>query len=318
MRPSHDPIPQAADTGGVVAAVPFEQRADALRLLLTGSRSGPATVVQPFLSFTQQQGVTLDRLYGTYVHGRLSAVSLILPGAGRTGMLFISPASDRRREPWIAQAVAHATEALDAEQFRLVQALLEPTQVGERRALEQAGYHALATLLYMNRSTDTTPLAWRETDELEALGIESTTWSDAHRPLFARAIEASYVDTLDCPRLVGTRSIDDVIAGHMATGSFQPELWRVYHRGDAPVAVTLFAPVQDAQTCELVYLGVCPEHRRRGIAGQVLRRGLMELAARGSRRVCLAVDQDNAPARRLYTALGFRAMSRKVAVIRTL
>jgi len=302
----------------VVAAVPFDQRADALRLLLTGSPSGPVAVVQTFLEFIQQQGVTLDRLYGTYIQGRLAAACLILPSAGRTGMLFISPASDRRRERWCAQAVAHATEKLDTASYRIVQALLEPTQIGERRALEQAGYHALATLLYMNRSASAAPLSWHEQDRLDELGIESATWSDELRPLFARAIEATYLDTLDCPGLVGARSIDDVIAGHMATGTFDPSLWRVYHKGGEPVAVTLFAAVQDENSYELVYLGVCPAHRGRGIAGQVLRRGLIQLTGLGARRVCLAVDQDNAPARRLYTALGFRALSRKVALIRTL
>lgn len=318
MSPAKDSTSRSAQHQSVVAAVPFDQRADALRLLLTGSASGPATVVQPFLGFIEQQGVTLDRLYATYVRDRLSAVCLILPSAGRTGMVFISPASDRRREQWVAQAAAHGTEQLDAERFRLVQALLEPTQIGERRALEQAGYRALATLLYLNRPAEAVPLSWHEQDRLDALGIESMTWSDEHRPLFAQAIEATYRDTLDCPGLVGTRSIDDVIAGHMATGAFQPELWRVYHKGGEPVAVALFAAAQDEGAYELVYLGVCPDYRGRGIAGQVLRRGLIELVGRGAKRICLAVDQDNTPARRLYTATGFRAISRKVAMIRTL
>lgn len=318
MSPANDPISRSEPSRSVVAAVPFDQRAEALRLLLTGSPSGPATVVQPFLNFMQQQGVTLDHFYGMYVQDRLAAACLILPSPGRTGMLFISPASDRRRERWCASAVAHATEQLDVERYRLVQALLEPTQIGERRALEQAGYSPLATLLYMSRPAAHTPVSWQEEDRLEELGIESSTWSAELRPLFARAIEATYVDTLDCPGLVGTRTIDDVIAGHMSTGTFDPALWRVYHRGDEPVAITLFAAVQDEGTYELVYLGVCPGHRGRGIADQVLRRGLIQLAGLGARRIYLAVDQDNTPARRLYAALGFRALSRKVALIKTL
>ena len=310
--------PRSATPAGEVAAVPYEQRAEALRILLTGSRSGPETVVQPFLSFVRQQGVALDRLFGAYVEGRLASVCLVLPSPGRTGMVFISPAADRRRERLVADAARHAVSRLDAERFRLVQALLDPTQIGERRALERAGFEALATLMYMNRPAEKTPPAWSREDRIEALGLEPRHWSEAHRGLFARAIERSYRDTLDCPGLVGMRHIDDVIAGHMATGRFDPELWTVYHRDGEPAAVTLLACVQDEETYELVYLGVDPAWRGRGLGEQVMRRGLTQVAARGAKRVCLAVDQDNRPARRLYTAMGFRSMSRKVAMIHAL
>lgn len=311
--PTPPPPPTDGPPADGVAAVPFEQRSEALRLLLTGSRSGPDHAVTPFLGFMERQGITIDRLMGRYAGGRLAAVCLVLPNPGRTGMTFISPASDRRREAMVAEAAAAAVGSLDPSRYRLVQALLEPTQLGEKRALTATGFQPLATLLYMTRPAERTPLAWQRDT-----GLTSSAWSASSRGLFERAIEASYRETLDCPGLVGVRPISDVIAGHRATGRFDPELWRVYHRGDEPAAVALFAAVQGDETYELVYLGVCPEHRGHGLGGLVLRRGLTAVAARGAKRVCLAVDQDNGPARRLYTSLGFRAMSRKLAMIRVL
>lgn len=300
-----------------VGDVPYEQRTEALRLLLTGSRHGPEHAVAPFLGFMRQQGVAIDRLVGRYVHGRLAAVCLVLPNPGRTGMVFISPASDRRREGLVAEATRVAVEALDPQRYRLVQALLEPTQVAEKRALTAAGFEPLATLLYLSRPIDRVPLQWSDEERQSPLGLDTQTWSESHRGLFERAIEASYEQTRDCPGLVGVRSLADVIEGHMATGRFDPELWTVYHDGGEVAAVTLFAAVQGDETYELVYLGVCPAYRGHGLGRRLLQRGITAVAARGGKRLCLAVDQDNAPARRLYTNLGFRGVSRKVAMIRT-
>ncbi len=59
-----------------------------------------------------------------------------------------------------------------------------------------------------------------------------------------------------------------------------------------------------AEALRVVDLAVMPWARRRGVAGEALRR-LQEQGRREGRALTLAVRRDNAGARRLYAALGF-------------
>lgn len=53
-------------------------------------------------------------------------------------------------------------------------------------------------------------------------------------------------------------------------------------------------------------LAVHPDHRRKGLARRLLMAGLESARAKGAPRISLEVRADNAPARRLYSSLGFR------------
>jgi ribosomal protein S18 acetylase RimI-like enzyme len=53
-------------------------------------------------------------------------------------------------------------------------------------------------------------------------------------------------------------------------------------------------------------LAVHPEHRRKGVARRLLMAGLESARSKGAPRISLEVRADNVPARRLYSALGFR------------
>ena len=58
--------------------------------------------------------------------------------------------------------------------------------------------------------------------------------------------------------------------------------------------------------------GVHPRYRGRGIGRAVVTAGLAYLVERGAAKVELEVDSDNAPARELYLALGFRKVSKTI------
>jgi ribosomal protein S18 acetylase RimI-like enzyme len=136
--------------------------------------------------------------------------------------------------------------------------------------------------------------------------------------LFARAILASYEQTMDCPGLLGLREVDDIIAGHMATGRFDPSLWYAFYQGDVPVGVMLLGILPPHRSGELIYLGIAPAYRGKGLARPILEHGLGELSARDTTRLLLAVDEANQPAIRLYRHLKFRTSARKAALIRAL
>jgi mycothiol synthase len=244
--------------------------------------------------------------------GRLVASVLPVHHPGRT-MLLLLPhrVVGRLQQEAVAQLAEMVCAQGRARGMHLAQCLLEDG--GARAAVERAGFGHLADLAYLHAR----PPAEMPVAELPP----GWTWQDYRQDthgLFAQAIAASYKGSLDCPALTGLRSMDDVLAGHMATGVFEPELWGVACDGAVPAAVLLLSPLHGAAGIELVYLGVHPDYRGRGLGDLLMRRALRVAADRGRQGLSLAVDAANAPALKLYWRHGFRTVGRKAALLRVL
>ena len=114
------------------------------------------------------------------------------------------------------------------------------------------------------------------------------------------------------PELEGVRSLDDVIAGHRATGRFVPHRWRLGRVPDEPgtAVVLLLSDIPDRDVWEVVYLGLTPPARGRGLGRAAIAHAL-ELAHPHASRLELAVDIRNSPATRLYESVGFIPFDRR-------
>jgi ribosomal protein S18 acetylase RimI-like enzyme len=143
-------------------------------------------------------------------------------------------------------------------------------------------------------------------------------YSPATHALFARAVLDTYEQSLDCPAISGLRDIDDVIAGHRATGEFDPSLWFAVCFGEDPAGVLILSPAQHGQMLELVYVGLVPAYRGRGLGDLLMRKALETAAERGAASLSLAVDAANKPALNLYWRHGLRTVGRKNAMMRDL
>src|SRR5206468_2654294 len=147
-------------------------------------------------------------------------------------------------------------------------------------------------------------------------GMERVNYSASTHADFARAILDSYQQSLDCPKLSGLRHIEDIIAGHKATGEFDPTKWflaRDRSSGQG-LGVLLLARAPRTDTVELVYLGLAPAARGRGLAKVMMRHALATAAHMGASRFCLAVDAENVPALKLYYAAGMARAGSRVAM----
>ena len=213
-----------------------------------------------------------------------------------------------------ADASAAAAALLDAitayarrHGDRLLQAILDPDDTAAA-ALVAAGYRRLTDLLYLIRDAGDVPAPRPELSFVRYHESRHTEWG--------RLLVDTYVGSRDCPELNGVRSPEDVLAGHRAGGPVDARRWLRAELAGRPAGVLLTGLLPELDALEIVYLGVLPDHRRRGLGRELLREAVRLAGRSGVARVSLAVDCRNEPALRLYDALGFTAWNRRHAFVR--
>lgn len=85
---------------------------------------------------------------------------------------------------------------------------------------------------------------------------------------------------------------------------------RVYSRDGAPVGVLLVA--RRGWTTRIAAMGLAPGARGQGMGRRIMEEAVAEARGRGDRAVVLEVFEQNTPAVRLYSGLGFHALRRLV------
>jgi len=276
-------------------------------------------------------GIDLTLAWGVLGHDArgnilVRQVCMGVPGSGRTAMLFLSepfPDGDPGGEAVSRVERIACINALCAylgqempSRVRLAQSLPEPGESWAIRALEGAAFVNVGNLAYLRKPAgpaNAQAPSWPEgvvVRRFDQLG-------DDRERILIEALERTYIDTLDCPELCGLRDVRDVLASHRATGSFDPALWWVVFSGTQPEGCALMNRCPEQRSIELVYLGLGPALRGKGLARSLLVFAIAH-AARGTTAwpVTCAVDARNAPALGLYKGLGFSGFARRVAFVR--
>lgn len=305
---------------------------------LVSQAGDPEAAGRRLIQIAPEHGIDLSLLFGIIDRHagreRVRQACLAVPGAGRTAMMFISepmkggdpggPEAGACERAACVDAVCRHLSAHFAERVRVAQALPDPRETHVLEALSRAGFKRVGDLRYLRR-----PLRSRAgIDSSRTLppGIMVRTVRElgsAADSLLPRALDRSYVDTLDCPELCGVRETADILASHRSTGVFCPDLWWVVFEGEEPEGCMLLSPSPEQRSVELVYLGLSPRLRGRGLGATLLGMGLSAAAERAAGfgridDVTCAVDQRNAPAIRTYDRAGFRAFASRVALVRKL
>jgi len=229
-----------------------------------------------------------------------SAAMLMLPTPGEHG---IDPADQARVQ-------AAALDRLGRRRLRYAQTLLEPEAATTRVAVLQAGFRRLTTLLYLERGVAYPPADPPGPHEAEWVPFNQDTYDD-----FAATLLATYEDSLDCPELTGLRPVDDVIAAHQATGVAGSKLWELARREGQNAGCILLSTLARGATIEIVYMGVVPAFRRRGVGTLLLQRALQRARQLAAARMLVVVDQRNTPAKRLYERFGFASVAARDAYL---
>jgi ribosomal protein S18 acetylase RimI-like enzyme len=333
--PSHSPDADAApaSVGATAPAPPAplpatvacrparrDEISVALRLVLgAGGHLADDSQVLDFMQFALRRGINLADLWLAEDAAANTLLWAVLPvlSPGRT-MLLLGPTSPNPRhlaqlgavpDTLVERVCAHFA----ARDVQLAQVLLEPSDVASRRLYEGRGFGRVAQLLYLQASPrrKTAPPALPP-------ALRFVTYGPETHERFLAAVAATYDQSLDCPALNGLRGMEDVLAGHKASGQFDPALWMLLCEGETAVGVLLLSRVQPGDAVELVYLGLTPAARGRGLGDLLVRQALATVAAQRLSRLSLAVDAANAPALKLYYRNGLQQVAAKLALMRLL
>lgn len=300
-----------------VRAAREEEYEAAARCILAPPGGGDGADEGHVREFARLADVHRDSAGGTLLAeqgGRVISAVLPVVSPGKTMLLFLpgwpdAPAKADATRAMVEQVCARGA----AEGVHLAQSLLEPNHSSAQSLLMSCGFERLAELLYMQATFSRQPAP-----PATPAGFTWVTYAPEVHELFARGIMGSYERSMDCPALNGLRDINDIMAGHRATGAFDPSLWIALCEGDAVAAVLLLCRVPRTDVLELVYVGLVPAYRGKGLGDLLMRRAVVATRESGCARLSLAVDAQNMPALKLYWRHGMQAMGRKVAMLRDL
>jgi ribosomal protein S18 acetylase RimI-like enzyme len=303
------------DRWGPIVQVDSDRRSEAVARLVADGPDVDVDHALRFLEFARQNGVDLTGMWARLDRDeRIRSTVLIVPNPGRTAMVFATRVGDDLDIASTGGLISHACEELaDGWEIDLAQVLSDPADERDQAAFRAGGFHDLARLSYLER-----PLSLRRLPETPEWpdGVRVEPYEESRRGELLAILDASYEQTLDCPGLRGLRRTEDILTGHMATGLFDAPLWTLLYVDDEPAGALLLNPAAQGRSVELVYLGLAPIARRRGLGTALLRHGLHLLRPRREKTLMLAVDDNNTPALRLYHAEGFGRVLRRVALIR--
>jgi len=270
-------------------------------------------------SAARQAQKVLERL-GVDPRGQIVAVEgttvcaaclyVLTGGRGATVLMPVLSAGERVSSPEkvFRKMLRQAVRACRDAGAVLIQSLVDeaPEQPWGRRLID-AGFSFLARLEYLELEVKQTPKTALD-----------TTWAvEPYRPeteeQFSRLIAETYQGSLDCPALDGLRSPADVVASHKASGVFTPDGWSLVRCNGVPAGLVLVNRRADRRGCELVYMGVTARFRGRGLGRWLVAKAIATSRQLGCRRLAVAVDAGNAPARKLYEQAGFTNVGKRYA-----
>ena len=287
------------------------QHAEALRLVFSRVPADTrASQTEQTLSAIASGKVSSGGLLIAQRGRRLVGAVLAHLQPGKTALLWPPRVAAGEPPETAAKLVEAARDFADGQGVRLVQALIFPNQPADAELLEAGGFEFLAELLYLVSVESDFPHAPPRTP----LRFETHTAADHGR--LVRLVEATYQQSLDCPRLNGVREMEDVLAGYQSEGTYRPEHWLIVRHQEEDVGCLLLADYPEHDNMELVYMGLTAMARGRGW-GMDITKHAQWLAGRAPRqRLVLAVDAANAPAIAMYAAAGFQTWDRRNAFVK--
>jgi ribosomal protein S18 acetylase RimI-like enzyme len=290
----------------------------ALRLILSppGGATDAKGIVD-FVAFANERGMGLSGLHvAERGAGKLVSAALPVVSPGRTMLLLLPTGGGRGADRATTQLLDAVCRHGVEQGVHLAQVLVDPADTATETLLADHGFARMAELYYLQQQVSAEPAATNPPPLPHRM--RWVTYSTQTHEAFGRAILESYQQSLDCPALNGLREVDDIIAGHQASGTFLPDSWFLLYEEQAPLGVLLMGESPRSESIELVYLGLSPAARGRGLSELMMRQAAAVVARRGMSKMYLAVDSRNTPALKLYYRHGMQRVGSKLAMLKDL
>ena len=266
--------------------------------------------VSQLLEQAQTHSELLTGLLAAHRGGQLVGAVWAQIQPGRTAFLFPPQALEGEPAETVAALLHVLVGRLDQRRCRVVQVLL-PTDHGPTfDLLRSAGFEHYADLLYLASDQRSFP------DQPPQTELEFERYAESEQQRLIELIEATYIDSRDCPRLNGIRDTSDILAGYRATGEFDPARWLFVRHAGKDVGCLLLAEHPMGAAWEVAYVGLLPPSRGRGWGLVAVRQAQWLARQAQAHRLLLAVDAANLPAIATYAAAGFIAWDRRTVMLR--
>lgn len=261
--------------------------------------------------------------------GKLTTDDLLVARAGQpVGVLLWQRHRDRTATLWPPRLVESetGTKATDIADALISERLRQSDRLGLRLVLSflDPADPTNSIIFARHQFRRTTHLRTLQTQVFEALrGTAAPTEATSFQlyPVlhpagtdFSTVLLATYQDTCDCPELEGRRSAAEVLAGYR--DACQRPLWFRIVAAQRTVGVLLLATDEEPVQWQLVYLGLIPSMRGRGLGTCVLAEAFRWAARQRVQAMQLIVDVRNHPALRLYQRFGFHTVEERALWMR--
>lgn len=256
------------------------------------------------------------QLFAVWFQDRPLAVAMFRVAPDGTAYLWapeVDPVNGKAGHALAVRLLREALKRIDAAGCPTTLSVIRPARPDQHRALMDANFHCLGKITTFQKSMK----AGASVSRPQKLSL--VPWRPDATSRFASVIE---------------RTADGAIGGFSGRGGAGEALLESYARsfGSRPVCWSI--GVQDGidvailltnelvhdhsqeQSWEIVYLGVIPERRRRGIASGMVASLSDEAGAQGCQRIVVTAQNDNVAAVALYRQAGFTAIDRNVGYVR--
>ena len=234
--------------------------------------------------------------------GEIQGVVMVLVSKGSVPFLYHSPADGQRVDfESLVNLIREVSRDVLSKGYPMIQRFVPEKSHPDAAALLGAGFEELVELTSM-----VAPLGEQRSAVDEVKGYEFVNYGNFRVRQLKTTIQSTYRGSLDCPRLVGVRPMSDIINSHKTTGIFRPQWWWMLRFKGKPVGCVLVNRTANQNEAEIIYLGVVPEFRGKGLGELMLRWTATCVHCEGVKQLTLAVDSQNSAAVNLYERFGFQ------------
>jgi mycothiol synthase len=242
---------------------------------------------------------------GAYREERLVGVIYAHIQPGRAAQVWLPRLVPGEPDDTAVRLLKASNAQLRHENVELAQMLFADVSEADEELLLRGGYSYLTDLLYLA----CLPQDFPATEPRSLLSF--LPYEPARREVLKELIDATYRDSLDCPRLNDVRDLENIVQGYQTSGVFRSELWSIVQCDGRDAGCLLLTDHPEYDNVELAYMGVVPAIRGCGFGIEIARFAQWQTRCLGRSRLVLAVDAANRPAIDMYSAVGFQAWDRR-------